>query len=152
MVRIRKASTGEGEQVLNIWRRAVDATHRFLSPADRQEIEAEVFTFLPKAPLWLAVDGRDLPIGFMLLHGGHLEALFVDPLHHGSGVGRALVQHALNMEPNLTTDVNEQNLAAIGFYEHLGFERTGRSETDNQGRPYSLIHMRVSRVSNRCTG
>ena len=145
-MRIRKATAADGKRVLDIWHGAVDATHYFLSPSDRQEIEAEVVTFLPQAPLWLAVDERDHPIGFLLLDGGHMEALFIDPSQRGSGVGRALVQHALRIQPNLTTDVNEQNAQAVGFYEHVGFERIGRSETDSQGRSYPLIHMRVSRV------
>jgi putative acetyltransferase len=38
--------------------------------------------------------------------------------------------------------VNEQNRSALAFYEHLGFERTGRSPVDGQGRPYPLIHLR----------
>ena len=146
MVGIRRAAAADGKRVLDIWRAAVDATHHFLSPTDRQEIEAEVVAFLPQAPLWLAADERDHPIGFMLLDGEHMEALFIDPTQRGSGIGRALVQHALRMEPSLTTDMNEQNAQAVGFYQHLGFERTGRSETDNQGRSYPLIHMRVSRV------
>jgi putative acetyltransferase len=77
----------------------------------------------------------------MLLKDGHVEALFVDPEHKLRGVGRALIQHALELHRPLTTDVNEQNVAAIEFYEHIGFRRTGRSETDNQGRKYPLIHL-----------
>lgn len=133
---------------MEIWRAAVDATHLFLSPADRRDIEAEVAGFLPQAPLWLAVDNCDRPVGFMLLDKERMEALFVDPLHHGSGIGRALVRHGLGIHPNLTTDVNEQNVQAVGFYEHIGFERMGRSAKDGQGRSYPLIHMRISSVLN----
>jgi putative acetyltransferase len=148
MVHIRKATAADGKRVMEIWRAAVDATHHFLSPTDRRNIEAEVATFLPQAPLWLAVDDFDRPIGLMLLNEGHMEALFVDPLQRGFGVGRALVRHGLCIHPNLTTDVNEQNVQAVGFYEHLGFERVGRSEKDSQGRSYPLIHMRVSSARN----
>jgi putative acetyltransferase len=140
-VQIRKTIPADSEHILNIWRAAVDATHHFLSATDRQQIEEEVVTFLPQAPLWLAVDDNDHPTGFMLLDNGHMEALFIHPAQRGSGIGRALVQHALSLHPNLTTDVNEQNTQAVGFYEYLGFERTGRSEKDSQGRPYPLIHL-----------
>lgn len=130
---------------MDIWRAAVDATHDFLSPQDRHEIEEMLSGFLPTAPLWLAVDGDDRAIGFMLMNGSHMEALFIHPEYRGRGVGRALVEHGLSLQPTMTTDVNEQNGQALRFYERLGFRRTGRSETDGQGRPYPLIHLRYQR-------
>ena len=141
MIRIRQSTEADGTRVLDIWRHAVDATHHFLSDDDRRTIESEVVAFLPGAPLDVAVDERDRPIGFMLLDGSHMEALFVDPAHHRAGVGRLLVEEALKRHPGLSTNVNEQNDAAARFYERLGFERCGRSELDGQGRPYPLIHL-----------
>src|SRR3546814_15054706 len=102
-------------------------------------IEAEVAAFLPQAPAWLATDPDDQAIGFMLIDGAHMEALFIDPAWRGKGVGRQLVDHALSLHPTLTTDVNEQNAQAIGFYEAMRFARTGRSDQDGQGRPYPQI-------------
>ncbi len=129
---------------MQIWRDAVEATHDFLRPDDRDAIERELAPFLPTAPLWLATDDRDRPTGFMLLDGSHVEALFVDPAVRGQGVGRALVEHAQSLHPTLSVDVNEQNAQAVGFYLHLGFSPTGRSDLDGQGRPYPLVHLRRS--------
>ena len=42
----------------------------------------------------------------------------------------------------LTVEVNEQNPAACGFYEALGFVVIGRSPVDDDGRPFPLLHMR----------
>ncbi|GAA5786308.1 acetyltransferase [Chitiniphilus shinanonensis] len=130
MTRLRPSTPADGPRVLDIWRRAVDATHHFLTAQDRRDLDAEVAAFLPQAPLDLAVDELDRPIAFMLLDAGRLEALFVDPDHHGAGVGRLLVETTLRRHPGLLTDVNEQNLLAVGFYEKLGFERIGRSALD----------------------
>jgi putative acetyltransferase len=141
--RIRPSRPEDGARVVSIWRAAVDATHDFLTPADRIAIEQEVQSFLPSASLLLAVDEADRPLGFMLLTDGHMDALFIDPAAHRAGIGRQLVQFAAERHPRLTTDVNEQNHQALGFYEHLGFRRTGRSETDGQSRPYPLIHLRL---------
>ncbi|BDD65361.1 acetyltransferase [Sphingobium sp. TA15] len=144
MSSIRPARAADGARMLDIWRKAVDATHDFLTPADRTAIEAEVAAFLPQAPAWLATDPDDQAIGFMLIDGAHMEALFIDPAWRGKGVGRQLVDHALSLHPTLTTDVNEQNAQAIGFYEAMRFARTGRSDQDGQGRPYPLIHLRYA--------
>lgn len=82
----------------------------------------------------------------MFLHESHLEALFVDASARGLGVGKRLISHALALHPDLSVDVNEQNQQAIEFYQHMGFQVTGRSEQDNQGRPYPLLHLSKSNV------
>lgn len=142
MIKLRPSRPEDGDRVVEIWAAAVDATHDFLSLEDRTAIGREVAAFLPGAPLTVAVDHRDRPVGFMLIADAHMEALFIDPEHRGAGVGRMLIDYALAVHPVLTTDVNEQNAQAVGFYEHMGFERTGWSATDGQGRPYPLIHLR----------
>lgn len=141
MIMIRSSRPNEGERVIEIWRGAVDATHDFLSTEDRHAIDAMVCDFLPHVPLWLAVDSDDYPQAFMLIEGGHMQALFVDPACRGSGMGAALVRHGLALHPRMTTDVNEQNGQAVGFYEKMGFKRMGRSPFDDQGKPYPLIHL-----------
>ena len=64
---IRRSQRHEGERLIAIWCRAVDATHEFLSVQDRAEIEVQVRGFIPEAPLWVAVNDADAPIAFMLL-------------------------------------------------------------------------------------
>jgi putative acetyltransferase len=145
MITIRRMRPGEHVRAVQIWADAVDATHGFLTREDRVVIGREVAEFLPGAPLWLAVDGDDRAIGFLLMNDSHMEALFIDPLHHGRGVGRALVDHATTLYAAITTDVNEQNGRAVGFYRRLGFVPTGRSDRDGQRRPYPLIHLRLDR-------
>ena len=142
MIKVRKSTPKDADRAVEIWRDAVDATHDFLSADDRAAIEQEVRAFLPKVALWLAVNEDDRAIGFMGLSGSHMDSLFIDPAHRGAGVGRVLVQHAASLLSTLTTDVNEQNAQAVGFYLRLGFVPTGRSAKDDQGRAYPLIHMR----------
>lgn len=141
MIAIRSSRPGEGDRAVEIWRRAVDAAHDFLSSQDRLAIDEMVCGFLPQAPLWLAVDAHDYPLAFMLIDNGHMEALFVDPACRGTGIGAALVRYCLALHPSISTDVNEQNRQAVGFYEKMGFGRTGRSPLDGQERPYPLIHL-----------
>ena len=141
---IRRSLPLDGARIVEVWRSAVDATHDFLALEDRVEIEEAVQDLLPRLPLWVAVDDADQPIGFMSLNGTHMDALFIDAASRGAGVGRKLVAHALSLQPILTVDVNEQNSQAVGFYERLGFSPTGRSETDDEGRPYPVIHLRLS--------
>lgn len=141
VINIRRCRQEEGEELVAVWCRSVDATHHFLSAEYRAELERLVRSFLPEAPLWVAANAQDEPVGFMLLSGQHMDALFVDPDVRGMGVGRLLVEHALSQAPALTTNVNEQNEQAVGFYKKVGFRVTGRSEVDDLGKPYPLLNL-----------
>ena len=141
VINIRRSRHDEGEKLIAIWCRSVDATHDFLSKEYRIELEKLVRSFLPEAPLWVAADEQDEPVAFMLLTGDHMDALFVDPEARGCGVGKLLIEHALSLAPTLTTNVNEQNEQAVGFYKKLGFRVTGRAGLDELGRPYPLLHL-----------
>jgi putative acetyltransferase len=145
--KIRKSRPTDGERLVSIWRSAVDATHDFLDPADRAEIDVAVQSFLPQSDVWLAVDSLDFGIGFMGMGAtpGQIESLFIDASFRGIGVGRQLIEFARATSAELTTQVNEQNEQALGFYLHLGFAIESRSPTDECGRPYPLLHMRLAR-------
>ena len=141
-MKIRRSPPTDVPRALEIWRNAVDATHGFLTPQDLAEIDVMVATeFLPNAELWLATDDADYPIGFLVMDGAMIDALFVDPVHHGKGYGSRLLDHALSLSPDATVDASEQATNALPFYLSRGFKVVGRLETDPQGRPYPLIHL-----------
>lgn len=130
--------------LLDIWLRAVRATHAFLSEDDIQSLLPLVHEYLRSSvcSLWVLAldDGR--PIGFMGLTGDEIDALFIAPEHHRQGGGRLLVRQAEKQVGGLLrVSVNEQNPGATKFYESCGFRVVGRSETDGQGRPFPLLHM-----------
>ncbi|WP_280464328.1 acetyltransferase [Nocardia cyriacigeorgica] len=137
-----RGCTGRDEwpALIRIWRAAVTATHDFLSPDDIDFYESRMPAYLPQVRL--SVAERDgVPIGFSGVADGKLEMLFVDPAQHGTGAGSALLAAAVAADPRLLVDVNEQNPRALGFYEHHGFARLGRSATDSEGRPFPIVHL-----------
>ncbi|MCW2336808.1 putative acetyltransferase [Sphingobium sp. B2D3A] len=142
-IHIRKATPADLPRALAIWRAAVDATHGFLTPEDRVEIDRMVeHEHLPSVDLWVATDAAGTVQAFLGMGEDEIDSLFVDPAVHGQGYGSALVAHALALVPGAKVDASEQAPHAIAFYEARGFVRTGRSETDPAGRPYPLIHFR----------
>lgn len=143
MSQIRLSTEADTAALADIWRASVRATHDFLLEADFRDIDTLVAEhYLPATRVWVALDDTGRACGFMGLSGAHVDALFIDPASRGSGVGRRLLAHAESIAGRLSVDVNEQNLQAVGFYRHMGFAATGRSPTDDAGRPYPLLHMR----------
>lgn len=89
LIGIRLSRPDGGDREIEIWCGAVDATHDFLTPEDRPAINEMACGFLPQASLRLAVDEDDYPLAFMLIDDGHMEALVVDPVRRGTGIGAA---------------------------------------------------------------
>ena len=141
--RVRPARLTDFPALLEIWRRAVAATHGFVTPEDRAAIDRAVAEdYLPSAELIVATNAQDEPIAFLGGSGREIESLFVDPSVHGQGVGRLLLEgFDRSGEGDLSVEVNEQNSGARAFYEHLGFRVVGRSPLDGQGRPYPLLRL-----------
>lgn len=143
-MRVRAAREGDRGRLLELWERSVRATHHFLKDND-------VATLRPLVAAGLANDAvdwwvLDLPpetlIGFLGLSPGTIEALFIDPEHLRTGCGRLLVAHAQSLAAGgLAVDVNEENAAALRFYQALGFSVVGRSPLDAGGRPFPILHM-----------
>ena len=142
---IRPLRQSEHPALLALWERSVRATHTFLAEADivfYRPLVADIFAG-DALELWVLTDEANGPLGFLGLTGNAIEALFHEPAHLGRGGGRRLVAHAQELRGGaLTVDVNEQNAAARGFYEALGFDVVARSPLDETGRPYPILHMR----------
>ena len=83
------------------------------------------------------------PVGFMGVQDSRLEMLFLDPNARGQGLGRTLLTYGIERLGVTELTVNEQNPQAVGFYEHMGFSTYRRTETDEEGRPYPLLYMRL---------
>lgn len=139
---IREGRAADRRRLLEIWEASVRATHLFLNDADIAALLPEVRdAVLPALELWVLCGDDGELLGFLGLDGAKLEALFIAPSSSRRGGGRMLVEHARRLKGPLTVDVNEQNPAALRFYEALGFAVQGRSPHDGAGRPFPLLHL-----------
>ncbi len=129
------------DELMKVWRSTVEATHHFLSTEEIDAIAAHVPEALRGVPeLTVAYDEGGHEVAFMGKDGEMLEMLFVAADKRGHGIGSQLMRRVLEAGVR-KVDVNEDNPQARGFYEHMGFEVTGRSELDAQGAPYPILHM-----------
>lgn len=132
------------DELVALWRSSVEATHTFLNAADIERIAAYVPRALQSVQhLAIAKDGQGALLGFIGIDAHTVEMLFVHPDACGGGVGSRLLRYAIGPYGANRVDVNEQNEQAHGFYKHVGFEVVGRSETDDMGEPFPILHMEL---------
>lgn len=133
----------EHDILLDIWELSVRATHHFLKEENilffKQTIHEHKYFELVELVCVRNENNRIL--GFMGTDADSLEMLFVHPDFIGKGVGKALMNYALNTLKVQKVDVNEQNQQAYQFYLHHGFKVANRSETDGTGKPFPILHL-----------
>ena len=81
----------------------------------------------------------------MGVENNRLEILFLAPPARGKGLGKQLLDYGICHHQIKEVTVNEQNPQALEFYRHLGFETYKRTDCDEQGNPYPLLYMKLTR-------
>jgi putative acetyltransferase len=129
-------------RVIEGWEASVRATHHFVAESDIEIFGPMVRDELLNVEAACVRDAYGIIAGFIAVSNGKIEMLFVHPQWRGHGIGKQLINYAVETLGATTLDVNEQNEQALGFYLRMGFEVEGRSEFDSTGKPYPLLHMR----------
>ncbi|MEF3066355.1 GNAT family N-acetyltransferase [Pandoraea apista] len=142
---IYTTNENEFDAITELWEASVRATHDFLSDDDIAWLRPRIRNdYLGAVTLRVFRDDAGTLRGFLGVAQGNVEMLFVAPDARRQGIGATLLAYAVRELDCTSVDVNEQNPQALAFYRREGFEVTGRSEFDGQGRPFPLLHMRLA--------
>ena len=130
---IRPYAADDLDEVIDVWYRASQIAHSFLSEeffaAERVEI-AESWMPIAETTVY-ELGGR--VVGFIALIKNEVGAIFVDPDLQGRGIGRALMDTARDSRPHLELDVFEANSIGRRFYDAYGFESVDRHISEATG-------------------
>ncbi|MDI5890756.1 GNAT family N-acetyltransferase [Halomonas rhizosphaerae] len=136
---IRPATREEFPQLVDIWLRASQQAHPFISEACwKARADDMALRRLPACEVQVLEAGRRV-IGFCAMHGDHLEALFVDPEVQSFGHGSGLMAHAMEGHQCITLWVYSRNVRAVSFYRRLGFSIVDEREDPETGEQESLM-------------
>lgn len=131
-------------QIIQVWENAVRATHDFLKEEDIQFYKQKIFDeYLDAVDLYGYRDRKETLLGFLGLSQESIQMLFIRSTTRGLGIGKKLLQFAIDEKGMKYVDVNEQNEQAVGFYKHMGFVVKDRSTTDDLGKPYPILSMQL---------
>lgn len=89
----------------------------------------------------VVAEQEGMPVAFAGIKGQKLEMQFVSAENRGKGIGKRLLQYAVDNHGVSEVVVNEQNAQAVVFYLHVGFV-CKRSDVDEQGNPYPILYMK----------
>jgi putative acetyltransferase len=121
-ITIRPFASPDTDAVMTVWRQANALAHPFLPAVFVAQTERDVRDiYLPNAESYVLEAGGEIA-GFISLLGNEIGGLFLDPARHGTGLGWALVSHAMAIEGPLKVEVFKDNRIGLPFYQRCGFE------------------------------
>lgn len=130
-------------QVIDVWERSVRATHDFLISSDIEYFKSIVVNIDFNAFTVYCLMKEDMVRGFIGVADKKIEMLFLSPEVTGKGLGKWLIEFAMNELYADEVDVNEQNHNAVGFYKRMGFVAYERTDKDSEGKDYPILKMRI---------
>ncbi|RFA29303.1 N-acetyltransferase [Alkalilimnicola ehrlichii] len=139
---IRSFQADDIEQIIDIWLAASIEAHDFIAPSFwRSQADDMRNIYVPNAETYVYAD-RDTIRGFFCLREDSLAALFVAPAYQGQGIGRRLMEEALQRRRDLTLTVYKQNRKSIRFYQGCGFEQVAEKIDEHTGHAALVMAQR----------
>ena len=109
------------DTLVSIWEKANALAHPFLTDEFVCQVKEDMRNiYLPNAETWV-LEEQGQPIGFIAMIGNEIGGLFLDPVHHGKGSGKAMVDHVADIKGPLRVEVFSENNVGRPFYERYGF-------------------------------
>ena len=139
--KIFRARTTDYQNLIELWERSVTATHGFLRREDILHYRPLILDYYFDSLKLYYFGSRTQITGFIGLKKGFIQMLFVDPAEMNRGIGKSLINYAIQEHRARTVDVNQQNTAALAFYSKMGFEVTGYAAVDSSGKPIPVLSM-----------
>ncbi len=143
MAVIREYRHEDDDAIIAAWEAASRLAHPFLSDdfiaGERKAIRE---TYLPNTKTYVAEQDGAV-VGFASMIGDELGAIFLEPDHHGKGVGRALMDAAADGHDFVEVEVFERNPIGRAFYQRYGFREIKKPVHERTSEP--LIRMQWRR-------
>ena len=117
---IRRATATDAPAVAAVFRRSYGTLTFLPTLHTPDEDRAHFAGLIERADVWVDEEEGRL-LGFLVLAGDELDALYVEPDAHGRGVGSALLERAQQLRPEgFEFWVFQRNERARRFYEARG--------------------------------
>lgn len=132
---IRQYQASDLKYLMAAWENANDLAHPFLQEDFVEQVRKDIpALYLPNADTWVAEVENHI-VGFMALIGNEIGAIFLQPEHHGKGIGKMMMDKAQELHGNLELEVFKKNSIGRKFYSKYGFELLEETAHEPTGEP-----------------
>lgn len=133
---IRSIQDKDINKVMDIWLRSTIKAHDFiLKEYWDNSYNTVKDVYIPMADTFIYEDEESIKGFISIINNEFIGALFVDIDSQGGGIGKKLINFAIDKYKNLSLAVYKDNVKSVVFYKRMGF--TVVKEQVNQDSGYT---------------
>lgn len=138
MFLIREGSEADFQALHDLWLHYSSVSHAYLPPSAVEAIAGRIAHAVGIGELWVA-EQDDEGVGYLLLHGNVICALFIQPEFRHQGIGTRLLEFARERadqgEP-LFVHIHDNSVEGLVFFLDRGFRTDYSDDHDVAGQPF----------------
>jgi len=120
---IRNPENKDIDKIMDIWLKSTIKAHDFISEEYWENSYNTVKdVYIPIAETFVYEDHDDIKGFISIINNEFIGALFVDIDAQGKGIGKSLIDYAMDKYKKLNLAVYKANKKSVEFYIHRGFK------------------------------
>lgn len=120
---IRNLENKDIDKIMDIWLKSTIKAHDFISEDYwKKSYNTVKYVYIPIAETFVYEDDEDIKGFISIINNEFIGALFVDVDAQSNGIGKCLIDYALNKYKKLNLAVYKDNKKSVDFYIHRGFK------------------------------
>ena len=120
---IRNLENKDIDKIMDIWLKSTIKAHDFISEQYwKNSYNTVKDVYIPIAETFVYEDDEDIKGFISIINNEFIGALFVDVDAQNNGIGKCLIDYALNKYKKLNLAVYKDNKKSVDFYIHRGFK------------------------------
>ncbi len=131
---IRAIENKDIDKIMDIWLRSTIKAHDFIQKEYWEKSYNTVRDiYIPMAETFVYEDEECIKGFISIINNEFIGALFVDVDYQGSGIGKKLINYAIDKYKKLNLAVYKENKKSVDFYINTGFKIVKEQINEDSG-------------------
>lgn len=141
---IKNIENEDIDKIMDIWLKSTIKAHDFIDEEYWNKNYSTVKNvYIPMSDTFVYEDKENIKGFISIIDKKFIGALFVDPDFQGSGVGKKLINYALNKYKKLNLAVYKDNKKSVDFYMNRGFKIVKEQKNEDSGYAEYIMEMHL---------
>lgn len=140
---IRSFKNTDIDNVMNIWLKSTIKAHDFISKEYwKSNYNVVKDVYIPMAETFVYEDKQEIKGFISIINNEFIGALFVDVDFQGQGIGKELINYAIDKYKKLNLAVYKGNKKSVDFYINRGFKIIKEQVNNDSGHNEYLMQIK----------